>query len=56
MVLFSVTGTGSDGMPLATTTNVLAPNSAYDGTSKLVETGVFPVATPILHVVVRLRI
>ena len=43
-----VTDTGADGMPLATTTTVLAPSSALAGTSKFVDTGVLPVATPML--------
>jgi hypothetical protein len=45
---FRVTLTGFDGMPFATTTSVLAPVAAPVGTSKLVETVVDPVATPIV--------
>jgi hypothetical protein len=35
-------------MPFAITTNVLAPVSIVDGTSKVVETVAVPVATPIV--------
>ena len=45
---FTVTDTGADGIPFAITTSVLAPVSAFDGTSKFVETVLFPVATPIV--------
>ena len=45
---FIVTWTGFDAMPFATTTSVLAPVSIFAGTSKLVETGSEPVATPIV--------
>ena len=45
---FTVIDTEADGIPLAITTSVLAPVSMPDGTSKLVETGVLPVATPIV--------
>jgi hypothetical protein len=44
----TVTDTGADGMPLATTTSELAPVSVPDATSKLVETVALPVATPIV--------
>jgi|HubBroStandDraft_1064217.scaffolds.fasta_scaffold00322_5 hypothetical protein len=40
--------TGSEGMPFAITTNVLAPVSIVVGTSKFVETVNEPVATPML--------
>lgn len=40
--------TAAEGMPFAITTNVLAPVSIDDGTSKLVETVSEPVATPML--------
>jgi hypothetical protein len=42
---FTVTLTGAEGMPLATTTRLLAPVSAFFGTSKCVETVFVPVAT-----------
>lgn len=45
---FIVTLTGFDAMPFAMTTSVLAPVSIFAGTSKLVETGSEPVATPIV--------
>jgi hypothetical protein len=35
-------------MPFAITTNVLAPVSIVDGTSKFVETVAVPVATPMV--------
>jgi len=41
----TVTLTGAEGMPLATTTRLLAPVSAVFGTSKLVDTIFVPVAT-----------
>ena len=44
----TVTAIPADGMPFATTTRVLAPVSIDDGTSKLVETIVLPVAMPIV--------
>ena len=44
----TVTLTGADGMPLATTTRLLAPVSAVFGTSKLVDTIFVPVATPMV--------
>jgi hypothetical protein len=40
----TVTWTGAEGMPLATTTRRLAPVSAFFGTSKLVDTILVPVA------------
>jgi hypothetical protein len=43
-----VTRFGLDGIPLATTTILLAPVSAVVGTSKVVETIAFPVAIPIV--------
>ena len=43
-----VTDTGVDAIPLAMTTSVAAPGSADVGTSKFVDTGVAPVATPIV--------
>ncbi len=42
----TVTDTGADGMPLATTCNVLGPVSAFVGTMNEVETIAEPVATP----------
>jgi len=42
------TATGWDGIPFATTTNLLAPVSMLAGTSNSVETGVLPVATAIV--------
>ena len=44
----TVTATAGEGMPLATAWIVLAPASIYAGTSKFVDTGVLPVATPML--------
>lgn len=44
----TVTETGCDGIPFATTSSWLAPFSMPEGTSKFVETVVFPVATPIV--------
>ena len=41
---FTITWTGAEGIPLATTTRVLAPVSALLGTSKLVDTIFLPVA------------
>jgi alkanesulfonate monooxygenase SsuD/methylene tetrahydromethanopterin reductase-like flavin-dependent oxidoreductase (luciferase family) len=43
-----VTRFGLDGIPLATTTILLAPVSAVTGTSKVVETIAVPVAIPIV--------
>ena len=40
--------TAAEGMPFAITTNVLAPVSIVDGTSKFVETVAVPVATLIV--------
>ncbi len=45
---FTVTATGAEGMPLATTTSVLAPVSVALETSKWVDTGALPVATAIV--------
>jgi hypothetical protein len=47
-VVVIVTGTAVDGIPFATTTSVPAPGSVSGVTSKEVETGVLPVATPML--------
>jgi hypothetical protein len=44
----TVTCTGTEGMPLATTTRLLAPVSMPDGTSKFVDTILLPVATPMV--------
>ena len=43
-----MTLTGAEAMPLATTTSEPAPVSVTDGTSNEVDTGVLPVATPML--------
>jgi len=43
-----VTATEAEGMPFATTTSVLAPNSMFAGTSNLALTRVLPVATPMV--------
>jgi hypothetical protein len=45
---FTVTLTGAEAMPLATTASELAPVSVTDGTSNEVDTMVLPVATPML--------
>ena len=45
---FTVTATGAEGMPLATTTSVLGPVSVALETSKWVDTGALPVATAIV--------
>ena len=45
---FTVTLTGADAMPLATTLSELAPASVAIETSNKVETMVLPVATPML--------
>jgi hypothetical protein len=45
---FTVIDTAADGMPFATTSSALAPVSRFGGTSKFVDTGVLPVATPIM--------
>jgi len=45
---FTVTETACEGIPFATTSSFPAPVSMPDGTSKLVETVVLPVATPIV--------
>jgi len=44
----TVTLAGAEGMPFAITNRSLAPVSIPIGTSKFVETGVLPVATPIV--------
>jgi hypothetical protein len=44
----TITFTGLDGIPLATTSRIEGPDSIDSGTSKLVDTGVAPVATPIV--------
>jgi hypothetical protein len=44
----TVIGKDMDGIPLATTSRVLAPVSVWVGTSNSVETGAFPVATPMV--------
>ena len=44
----TVMETGDDGMPFAITTSELVPVSMFAGTSKLVETVVLPVATPMV--------
>jgi hypothetical protein len=44
----TVTATGLDGIPFATTTSELAPLSIFAGTSKWVETILLPVATPMV--------
>ena len=44
----TVTLTGADAMPLATTTSELAPVSIFAGTSNSVDTTALPVATPIV--------
>lgn len=44
----TVTSTPADGIPFATTCRVLAPVSIVLGTSKLVDTGLLPVATAIV--------
>ena len=53
MFYCTVTLTGADGMPFATTTSWLGPVSIDDGTWKYVDTGVGPVATPM---VLKLRV
>ena len=45
---FTVTLTGAEAIPLATTASELAPVSVTDGTSNEVDTMVLPVATPML--------
>ena len=45
---FTITDTELDGIPFAITTNVLAPVSMPEGTSKFVDTVLLPVATPIV--------
>lgn len=45
---FTVTLTGTEAMPLATTVSELAPVSVFAGTLNIVETIALPVATPIL--------
>ena len=45
---FTVTLSGADAMPLATTASELAPLSVPAGTSNWVETMALPVATPML--------
>ena len=45
VVFVTVTETGTDGIPFATTTNVLTPGSMLTGISKFVDTGALPVAT-----------
>ena len=45
---FTVMLAGWEGIPFATTSSVLAPVSAPEGTSKLVDTIADPVATPIV--------
>jgi hypothetical protein len=47
-VQFTVMDTGLDGIPFAITTSVLAPVSMPEGTSKFVDTVLWPVATPIV--------
>ncbi len=44
----TVTFTGAEAMPLATTLSMLAPNLRFAGTSKCVDTRSLPVATPIV--------
>ena len=44
----TVTSIPADGIPLATTCSVLAPDLTAPGTSKKVKTRVDPVATPIV--------
>jgi hypothetical protein len=39
---------GAEGMPFATTYNLLGPNSMSAGTSNFVDTSALPVATPML--------
>ena len=45
---WTLTLCGAEGMPFATTYNLLGPNSMPAGTSNFVDTGALPVATPML--------